>query len=745
MPGALGRHRRGARRAVRRRRARVDTRRRKAASPSSPSAATAAGAGAAQRHRRPAAPRRQAAWHRRAGHRLWYPIWDAGLKLGHAVRTLDDQLALAARRPRHGHLAAQRPAPRRRRRARLPARHRGPGALAPQRARAGSTHCARRSSSAGPRRARSPSCSSPTSRRATAGCATCTRCGGPRDADLLVPADDLPCSTLLRHAPRRAGRAAPRTGRPGDVLRLEDQDAVAARLGAASADVLMADIAAAARTHRLDRRRGVAPRVPAPARPRGARRRRAWWSSTGEVELTARADLARRPGARPAGRRVAAQRDVATRRARRSIAWPPRSTPADWRRAVARRRARRARRPAPARATGDRRARGARPAGHPRAPAARSGSRCAVARSATPTTASPSTGTCGRRRPTPPRWPTGSTRPDLLVLGALLHDIGKGYPGDHTEAGMELVRAASAPRIGARRRRRRRARARWSSTTCCCPTSPPAATSTDPATIRTVADAVGDAETLDLLHALTEADSLATGPVGVGLVEGGARRRPRRPHAPRARRRRASATPTWRRSPTRRRCRRWRRRSTCAPSRDDATSTTDRHRADHRRVRRRARARSAGSPACCRCTASTCSRRGRTPASWAGRPMAASQFRVAPPRGGVDWEPVRRRPAPGAAPASWRSRPGWPSGPAPTAGGEPLQAAAGRAAVGDVPRRRVDTRRPCSRCGRRTRSACCTASPRRWPSSASTSATPRCRRSARRSSTRSTCAAATGG
>ena len=26
-------------------------------------------------------------------------------------------------------------------------------------------------------------------------------------------------------------------------------------------------------------------------------------------------------------------------------------------------------------------------------------------------------------------------RPDLLLLGGLLHDIGKGYPGDHTEAG----------------------------------------------------------------------------------------------------------------------------------------------------------------------------------------------------------------------------------------------------------------------------------------------------------------------
>ena len=34
-------------------------------------------------------------------------------------------------------------------------------------------------------------------------------------------------------------------------------------------------------------------------------------------------------------------------------------------------------------------------------------------------------------------------RPDLLVLGALFHDIGKGYPGDHTTAGMALRAARS--------------------------------------------------------------------------------------------------------------------------------------------------------------------------------------------------------------------------------------------------------------------------------------------------------------
>src|SRR5688572_12111426 len=38
------------------------------------------------------------------------------------------------------------------------------------------------------------------------------------------------------------------TGRPGDVLRLGHVDAVASAVGAASADALMADLAAAART-----------------------------------------------------------------------------------------------------------------------------------------------------------------------------------------------------------------------------------------------------------------------------------------------------------------------------------------------------------------------------------------------------------------------------------------------------------------------------------------------------------------
>lgn len=101
------------------------------------------------------------------------------------------------------------------------------------------------------------------------------------------------------------------------------------------------------------------------------------------------------------------------------------------------------------------------------------------------------------------------TRPDLLVLGALFHDIGKGYPGDHTEVGMEMFRDIG-PRLGLNRHdvdviitmiehhlllsdvaMRRDI--------------------SDEATIDLVAGLVGTVEKLELLDALTEADSKATG------------------------------------------------------------------------------------------------------------------------------------------------------------------------------------------------------------------------------------------
>ena len=117
-----------------------------------------------------------------------------------------------------------------------------------------------------------------------------------------------------------------------------------------------------------------------------------------------------------------------------------------------------------------------------------------------------------RRRPTPPRCGTRCARPDLLLVGTWLHDIGKGFPGDHTEAGIELLDRIG-PRMGLAAGRRRRARA----TSCRHHLLLP-----DVATRRDLSDddviqpasprQVGSLETLELLAALTEADSLATGP-----------------------------------------------------------------------------------------------------------------------------------------------------------------------------------------------------------------------------------------
>ncbi|HZG95264.1 MAG TPA: ACT domain-containing protein [Mycobacteriales bacterium] len=102
------------------------------------------------------------------------------------------------------------------------------------------------------------------------------------------------------------------------------------------------------------------------------------------------------------------------------------------------------------------------------------------------------------------------SRPDLLLVGAWLHDIGKGFPGDHTEVGMPLVE-----RIAARMGFPPRDVGTLVALVEHHLLLPDVATRRDlddPATAEAVAKAVGDVETLHLLAALTEADSLATGP-----------------------------------------------------------------------------------------------------------------------------------------------------------------------------------------------------------------------------------------
>jgi len=101
-------------------------------------------------------------------------------------------------------------------------------------------------------------------------------------------------------------------------------------------------------------------------------------------------------------------------------------------------------------------------------------------------------------------------RPDMLLVSALLHDIGKGQGGDHSEAGAVTARVV-ARRMGfggedtemiGRLVRHHLLLADVATRRDL----------DDPATVSAVADAVVDRQTLQILAALTEADSIATGP-----------------------------------------------------------------------------------------------------------------------------------------------------------------------------------------------------------------------------------------
>ncbi|MGW1927019.1 HD domain-containing protein, partial [Streptomyces massasporeus] len=101
-------------------------------------------------------------------------------------------------------------------------------------------------------------------------------------------------------------------------------------------------------------------------------------------------------------------------------------------------------------------------------------------------------------------------RPDLLLVAALLHDIGKGWPGDHSVAGETIARDL-ATRIGFDRADVVTLATAVRHHLLLVETATRRDLD-DPATVRAVATAVGTVGTLELLHALTEADALATGP-----------------------------------------------------------------------------------------------------------------------------------------------------------------------------------------------------------------------------------------
>jgi [protein-PII] uridylyltransferase len=101
-------------------------------------------------------------------------------------------------------------------------------------------------------------------------------------------------------------------------------------------------------------------------------------------------------------------------------------------------------------------------------------------------------------------------RPDLLLLAALLHDLGKGWLGDHASTGSRLAETIGR-RLGLPEPDVEVVAGLVRNHLLLVDTATRRDLD-DPATVRAVADAVGDPATLALLHALTEADARATGP-----------------------------------------------------------------------------------------------------------------------------------------------------------------------------------------------------------------------------------------
>ena len=245
------------------------------------------------------------------------------------------------------------------------------------------------------------------------------------------------------------------TERPGEVLRLEDQDAAAAQGGWTDADDLMASVAMAGRTVAWLVRRELGSDDPAHGRARRTgRSRRGSCLFDGEIELSDGANPAENQTLVLTAAVAAARIDV--RIGRQSLdrlqhdveGWPgnwPVGAPTELVALLLE-----GHRAHPG-------ARSARSARALRAPAARVGARPieAAAQRLPPLhgRSSPVGGRGQRRRAGADRV----GRPDLLVMGALLHDIGKGYPGDHTEVGMvDRPPAGSTARVRAARGRHAR-------------------------------------------------------------------------------------------------------------------------------------------------------------------------------------------------------------------------------------------------------------------------------------------------
>jgi [protein-PII] uridylyltransferase len=108
-------------------------------------------------------------------------------------------------------------------------------------------------------------------------------------------------------------------------------------------------------------------------------------------------------------------------------------------------------------------------------------------------------------------WVAEVSRPDLLLVGALLHDIGKGGVGDHSVLGAEIAgRIATRMGFTAADVRTITALTRHH---LLLPDTATRRDLADPSTVQLVVSAIdGSAELLELLYWLTVADAAATGP-----------------------------------------------------------------------------------------------------------------------------------------------------------------------------------------------------------------------------------------
>ncbi|HUF99719.1 MAG TPA: [protein-PII] uridylyltransferase [Ilumatobacter sp.] len=440
---------------------------------------------------------------------IWYPIWDAGLKLGHAVRTLDEQLALAKTDlDTATALLTARPIV-------------GDAQLAARIMEAGAANWRRRKKKwLGELQFRVRQ------RQTNAGDVAYNLepdlkdgHGGIRDAQSLWWAEvgDLPISTadnsalnecydVLIDARVALHRA---TGRPGDTLRLEDQDAAASKARVPSADALMANIAAAARTvswisdeswGRVGKTTGGHPSEVAPG----------VMFIDDEIEFAVNAEPAADPihmlrlATAAAAREVRIGRGTLDRLVDTVPQWPDRWPVGALNALVA-----------------------LLLEGHRAIPVIEAlDQRGLITRMLPewePVRSRPQRNAYHRFTVDRHLWETAANaaelahtvaRPDLLVLGALFHDIGKGYPGDHTQVGMAMVEEMG-PRLGVNEHDTG-VLVSMVEHHLLLPDAAVRRDVSDPVTIKSVADAAGTYEVVELLHALTIADSLATGPAAWG-------------------------------------------------------------------------------------------------------------------------------------------------------------------------------------------------------------------------------------